>query len=581
MDALLESCFAHPEGTRLVVRRNWTRMRWWGIRSLPVAVAVMLLTACNDGPTEPQVGNIWVTVSTTGGDHDDSYRVVLGTGQQSAIAGDGTVIFNRITAGTVSVALEDVADNCTVSGAHPRSVTVTGRATVEVKFSVVCDATGIAITTLTTGPDAPPPYSIQVGTKASQSIAPNTTLLVTRLEPGTYTVVLSGIVEGCVPDGAPQATVEVTSRTVAAVAFGVSCGILNGLIEVTIATSGVDPDPNGYTLATGNLQLQAPVNGTATFLSVPPGTHVLQLAGVASNCSPSSGSQRTVTVTAGGAQRDTARTQFDVACVRTEKIAYLESSTWAPQVVVSYADGSNPVAFGVAYGSISWSPAGTHLIFSDAACDYWYSWYYGYCAAGGLQVVNVETGHVTRLANGALGFEPAWSPNGEQIAFARMSQNGLTQHLAIITLDGSPPNDITLPVVLPSNPSWSPDGQRLVFECRAVGGNFQDICVVNHDGTGFERITSGSGNNYDPAWSPDGSKILFSTTRFAAQAELALMAPDGSGVTRLTSGWTPAWSPDGSKILFGDTGGLFVINPDGSGRTQRTSGYHYAPAWRP
>jgi hypothetical protein len=581
MDALLARCFAHLDRTRLVGRRYGAWVRWWGFRSLLGAVAIMLWTACNDGPTEPVVGSIRVTVNTTGGDQPDGYLVVLGSGQQAAVPAAGTVSFSPITAGTVSVALEDVADNCTVSGTHPRSVTVTGNTTEQVEFVVVCDATGIAITTLTTGPDAPPPYSIQIGTQAPQSIAPNATLLVSRLEPGTYTVVLSGIVEGCAPDVEPQTLVEVTHRAVAAVTFAVACAMLNGIIEVAIATSGTDPDPNGYTVATGSLQIQAPVNGTATFLVVPAGTHVLQLGGIASNCTPLNGSSRTVTVIAGGDERHTAHTQFDVACVRTEKIAYLGPSAWGtPQVVVSYADGSNPVSFGTAYGSVSWSPAGTQLIFSDEFCDYWYSWYYGYCIEGGLQIVNAETGHVTRLSNGMRGTEPAWSPDGERVAFVRMSQDGITQHLAIITLDGSAPDHLTLPVELPSNPSWSPDGQRLVFGCRAVGSSFLDICVVNHDGSGFEKITSGSSYDYDPAWSPDGSRIVFTTSRFTGQ-DLAIMASDGSGVTLLTSGRTPAWSPDGSKVLFAGTGGLFVINPDGTGRTQRTSGNHYAPAWRP
>ena len=81
------------------------------------------------------------------------------------------------------------------------------------------------------------------------------------------------------------------------------------------------------------------------------GTHLVRLTGVALNCAAANGSERTVTVTIGGAARDTVDTAFEVSCVRAQKIAYVSSGV----VVVAYAAGSNPVV--VASGSgPSWSP---------------------------------------------------------------------------------------------------------------------------------------------------------------------------------------------------------------------------------
>jgi Tol biopolymer transport system component len=75
--------------------------------------------------------------------------------------------------------------------------------------------------------------------------------------------------------------------------------------------------------------------------------------------------------------------------------------------------------------------------------------------------------------------------------------------------------------------------------------------------------------------------------------ELAVMSPDGSGVTRVSSttgAGEPAWSRDGARLTFAlvpctasgcPAGGLFRINPDGSELPRLTSGPDHSPVWRP
>src|SRR4051794_19172422 len=116
---------------------------------------------------------------------------------------------------------------------------------------------------------------------------------------------------------------------------------------------------------------------------------------------------------------------------------------------------------------------------------------------------NVEETRVTSTESTIL---PAWSPDGQRIAFV--------DHAAIYTMkpDGS---DRTVVLDWGSSVwtlSWSPDGTKLAaelwdceFQCT------QDIYTMNLDGTGLTNITAADGmEDRHPAWSPDGTKIAFS-----------------------------------------------------------------------
>ena len=101
------------------------------------------------------------------------------------------------------------------------------------------------------------------------------------------------------------------------------------------------------------------------------------------------------------------------------------------------------------------------------------------------------------------------------------------------------------------SPAWSPDGNRIAFASYRDGA--PEIYVMNADGSGQTRLTNNFAVDFAPAWSPDGSHIAFTSDRDGLY-EVYVMNADGSGQTNLTKNGanddSPSWSPDGLKIAF-------------------------------
>src|SRR5690349_23675609 len=101
-----------------------------------VTLLALLATACSDAPTAPAVGRLNLGVRTSGGDIDiDGYEFVLDSSapryvSTSGVAAlpDGTqqvgLTLAGVKPGTHVVSLNNVADNCAISDANPRLVTI-------------------------------------------------------------------------------------------------------------------------------------------------------------------------------------------------------------------------------------------------------------------------------------------------------------------------------------------------------------------------------------------------------------------------------------------------------------------------
>jgi Tol biopolymer transport system component len=222
----------------------------------------------------------------------------------------------------------------------------------------------------------------------------------------------------------------------------------------------------------------------------------------------------------------------------------------------------------------------------------------GKIAIAGIFTFNADGSEVTLLASGN---DPAWSPDGKQIAFSLfgsiyvMDQNGLNQRLVTTSEEGD------------REPTWSPDGKSLAFvRGRTMIYAFlhgpTEIYSIRLDGSQPVNLTrTPTVIEGEPAWSPDGEKIAFSS-----HGNIYVLNADGSGRTQLTdyppgsydyersSYWAagPNWSPDGAKLLYARDSpgnldpyddGLQVINADGSGDITIGRGEKHLPmaAWSP
>ncbi len=554
-------------------------MRARNLSIWPVAVLWVAAASCNPtGPTGPTAGTIRVTVSTTGGDYDlDGYVLVLDANPGQTVDVYGTRSFSKLAPGPHTIELSGVADNCSVS---PRlqSVTVTPGSTVVVAFTVGCVATGVQITAATTGLDVPS-FAVAVDGVALSFVSPGAPLTIGRLRAGSHMVTLVDVAANCTVEGSNDRQVVVAAGSVTPVVFAISCLAMTGSVEVTAVTEGSDRDVTGFTVRVDAGPTRALAsNGVVTIEQLAAGDHSIRLDGVASNCTIEGDNPRTLQVTAGGAERDTSHTMFQVRCVTLWKIAFVRNGS----VAVASENGS-VIEVLTGGGTPAWSPDGAKLAYN----------------CGSVCVMNVDGTGRTQLTRGPTFDEGAvWRPDGAKLAFVAINCDYYYEcyldGLYLINPDGTGRSKVPLfaGLLRISDPAWSPDGTQLAFTCWLVEGH-SDICLSNPDGTGFRRLTDDPADDGGPDWKPDGMRIAFHTTRFNNTLELALMNPDGSGLTRVSPGllaWDPSWSPDGLKFAFtalscttsGCFNSLFVMNADGTGVTRLTTGRDdYSSDWRP
>lgn len=169
------------------------------------------------------------------------------------------------------------------------------------------------------------------------------------------------------------------------------------------------------------------------------------------------------------------------------------------------------------------------------------------------------------------GYDPAYSPDGHQIAFDRYDG------ISLMDADGGNPH-----VILPNRSetslqgtlvedngeaSFSPDGGRIAFTRRTNTTTFQcnpfpnctrqttreaDVYVMNADGSAVRQLTSTPEvDEVDSSFSPDGTKVAYfrwpeegrSTERAPEdEGEIWVIGAGGGAAHRVADGSNPDWT---------------------------------------
>ena len=156
-----------------------------------------------------------------------------------------------------------------------------------------------------------------------------------------------------------------------------------------------------------------------------------------------------------------------------------------------------------------------------------------------------------------LEFEPSVSPDGQSIVYCVEDEGRF--ELWIASIDGQNPRYLALG----RQPRFSPNGNEIVYTRTNLEGN-KDIWKVDTR-TGLpERLTDADEIDMAADWSPDGRSIIFSSER---GGRLALWTIPSSGGKRLKlngGGYGPRYSPDGTAILYWHQGSLWSAGVDGT-----------------
>jgi TolB protein len=230
----------------------------------------------------------------------------------------------------------------------------------------------------------------------------------------------------------------------------------------------------------------------------------------------------------------------------------------------------------------SLSPDGRRVLYASFREENVYEIYSYELADGSVDQLTDRNGVLT---------SPEYSPDGQMIAFTRWVPRTGRYQIMIMESNGRDPNNI--PRVEGWDPTWSPNGNEILF-ASSMNGPTQ-LYIVRDDGRNLRQVSNLPAMRGRSDWSPDGQYIVTYSGE-AWHREVYIMNADGSNARQLTptggNSQGPSFSPDGKWVTFtayfdnyGDDHGceIYIIRTDGTDLRRLTENDYcdYQPRWGP
>jgi Tol biopolymer transport system component len=223
-----------------------------------------------------------------------------------------------------------------------------------------------------------------------------------------------------------------------------------------------------------------------------------------------------------------------------------------------------------------------------------------FAALGDIYVMPVGGKPVNLTKDAALDTEPAWSPDGSQLAY---SSDKDSEHLQLWVRDmkSGRSRRLTELTTQPQGAAWSPDGTRIAFFNVDGMWRVAQMSVIDVATGKVTKVHDSLPQPGAPVWSPDGKRLAIAgiapmTKRFREGTNQILtmsstqlnddkwFAPQPMMSIDSRGGCGPAWSPDGTKMAAIYEGVLAVwpVSPSGEplGPPRRiTNESSHAPSW--
>jgi len=248
------------------------------------------------------------------------------------------------------------------------------------------------------------------------------------------------------------------------------------------------------------------------------------------------------------------------------QIAFTSTRNGDPQIFMVNSDGSNLQEITNIPGGAcqpDWSPDGLYIVFispcqaaqDDSPGNYKNAKLYiiNFDGTGLIEVPSIESGN----------FDPAWSPDGNLIAFAS-STSGSVQIYSINLVDHvvTPLTQSSPDVRMPDwsrQPAWSPDSKQIIYSGHSRLTNALQIWVMSDLGQNQTVLINRGSTYWDflPSWSPDGKTVLFNESNGPQVLGWLMLFDDTNPETAQAVHWRSgtvanhgSFSPDGLWLVY-------------------------------